>query len=66
MRMFAAIVLSTMPIDSVSWSRKSKWLSLNVSNDASSMTALMSPSKSTGSTMMFSGRAEPVPEVTSR
>ena len=29
------------------------------------MTALISPSKSTGSTMMFSGRAEPVPDVTS-
>ena len=55
-RMFVAIVFKTMPIDSVSWSRKSKWISLNVWKHASSMTALTSPSKSTGSTMILSGR----------
>ena len=64
--MFAAIVLSTIPTDWVSWSRNSKWLSLNGSNDASSMTALMSPSNSTGSTTTLSGWALPEPDVTWR
>ena len=62
-RMFASIVLSTMPIDSVSWSRNAWWIGLNASNDASSMTALTWPSKRTGSTMMLRGGASPRPEA---
>ena len=61
--MFASIVLSTMPIDSVSWSRKAWWVGLKRSNEASSRTALTWPSKSTGSTMMLAGAASPSPEV---
>ena len=45
-RMLAAIVLSTMPMLSVSWSRNERWISLKRLNEASSMTALTSPSKS--------------------
>src|SRR5262249_4657076 len=33
-RVFASIVLITMPIDSVSWSRNASWVWLNRSNDA--------------------------------
>ena len=38
-------------------------MALNGWNEASSMTALTSPSKRTGSTMMLSGGASPRPEV---
>ena len=55
-RMLAAIVLSTMAIVSVSWSSRVRWMSLKWWNEASSMTALTCPSKSTGRTTMFSGR----------
>ncbi len=61
-RMFAAIVLSTIPIDSISWSRKDWWVSENSPKVASSITALTSPSNSAGSTMMLSGGASPRPE----
>ena len=61
-RVFASIVLSTMPIDSVSWSRNAWWVGLNRSNDASSRTALTWPSKRTGRTMMLAGAASPRPE----
>ena len=57
--MLAAIVFNTMPIDSVSWSRKDWWVSLKRLNEASSITALTSCSKSTGSTMMLRGAASP-------
>ena len=40
---------------SVSWSRKIWWMALKGWNEASSMTAFTSPSKSTGRTMMLSG-----------
>ena len=62
-RMFASIVLSTMPMLSVSWSRKVRWMGLNSWNEASSMTALTSPSKSTGNATMLSGAASPSPEA---
>ena len=39
-RVLASIVLSTMPIDSMSWSRNAWWVGLNPSNVASSRTAL--------------------------
>ncbi|GJE73412.1 hypothetical protein CHKEEEPN_4977 [Methylorubrum podarium] len=57
--MLAAIVLSTIPIDSVSWSRNDWWVSLKRLNDANSMTARTSCSKRTGSTMMLRGGASP-------
>ena len=38
-------------------------MALKVVNDASSMTAFTSPSKSTGNTMMLSGGASPSPEL---
>ena len=38
-------------------------MALKAWNEASSMTAFTSPSKSTGSTMMFSGVASPRPEL---
>ena len=38
-------------------------MALNGWNDASSITALTSPSNSTGRTMMLSGGASPRPEV---
>ena len=53
--MFAAMVCSTTPIDSVSWSRKVWWISLNAENEASSITAFTWPSNSTGR-MMIAGR----------
>ena len=62
-RMPAPIVLSTMPMLSVSWSRKVWWISEKRLYDASSMTALTWPSKITGSTMMLSGGASPSPEL---
>ena len=49
-REFASIVLITMPIDSVSWSRNAWWTGLKRSSDASSRTPRTSPSKTTGST----------------
>ena len=58
----ASIVFSTIPILSVNWLRKSRCVSLKLSNDASSMTALISFSKSTGSTIRLAGDAFPSPE----
>ena len=52
-RIVASIVLSTTPIDCVSCSRKVRCVAVNGCSDASSMTALVSPSNSTGSTTMF-------------
>ena len=63
-RIVASIVLSTTPIDCVSCSRKVRWVGVNGCSDASSMTAFVSPSNSTGSTTMFFGRAEPRLECT--
>ncbi len=60
--MLASIVLSTMPMLSVSWSRNAWCVGLNRSNEASSSTPLTWPSKTTGSTMMFCGAASPRPE----
>ena len=48
--MLASIVLITMPIDSVSWSRNAWCAGLKRSSDASSSTPRTSPSKTTGST----------------
>ena len=63
MRMLASIVFRTMPMLSVSWSRKVRWTSLKRWKEASSITALTFPSKSTGSTMMLAGVASPSPEL---
>ena len=60
--MFASIVFSTMPIDSVSWSRNVSCVGLNRSKLASSMTAFTCPSKTMGSTMMLSGLLSPRPD----
>ena len=56
MRIVAAIVLSTMPTVSISWLRKVWWVSLNSSNEASSITALTSSSNSAGRMLMLAGR----------
>jgi hypothetical protein len=61
-RMPAAMVFSTMPIDSVSWSRKARWISEKRWNEASSTTAFTCPSNSTGMTTTFEGGASPRPE----
>jgi hypothetical protein len=61
-RMFASIVFKTMPIDSISCSRNTSWVGLKRSNEASSSTALIWPSKSTGSTRTFCAVAWPSPE----
>jgi hypothetical protein len=63
-RMLAAMVLSTMPMLSASCSRKVSRISSNSSNVASSSTALVSPSNSTGSTTRLRGGASPSPELT--
>jgi hypothetical protein len=62
-RELASIVLSTIPIDSVSCSRNIRWVLLKCSKEASSMTAFTSPSKITGSTMMLRGGASPRPDA---
>ncbi len=62
-RVLASMVLSTIPIDSVSCSRNARWVVLNRSKEASSITALTSPSNTMGSTMMLSGVASPSPEL---
>ncbi len=49
-RVFASMVLMTMPIDSVSWSRNAWCAGLKLSSDASSSTPRTSPSNTTGST----------------
>ena len=64
-RMLAPIMLSTTPMDWVSWSRKVRWMGLKDWKLASSMTALRSPSKTTGNTPMLRGGACPRPELTS-
>ena len=46
--MFAAIVLSTMPINSMSWFKNDWCVSLNRLKEASSITAFTSPSNSAG------------------
>ena len=53
----------TTPTLSVSWSRNDRCMSLKRLKEASSMTALTSPSNSTGRTTMFSGVAAPRPEL---
>ncbi len=54
-RIVASIVFSTTPMDPVSCSRKARCGAVNSYNEASSMTALTSPSYSTGSTMTLRG-----------
>ena len=61
-RIVAAIVLSTMPTDSISWSRKLWWVSLNSLNEASSITALTSSSNRAGRMLTLAGAAWPRPE----
>src|SRR5688572_3868352 len=63
-RVLAAIVFNTIPILSVNWSRKVRWVSLNVLKVESSITAFTSPSKSTGRTTILLGGASPRPEAT--
>jgi hypothetical protein len=62
--MLASMVLITIPIDSISWSKKAKCVSLNVWNEASSITAFTSVSNNTGSTIMFNGVPSPSPDET--
>ena len=61
-RMVAAIVFNTMPIDSISWSRKVWWVSLKSLNEASSITALTSSSNKAGRMLTLAGAAWPRPE----
>ncbi len=62
-RMVASMVLRTMPMLSVSCSRKPRCVALKRSKEASSMTALVWPSKTTGSTTMLRGAPAPRPEL---
>ncbi len=55
---------TSTPIDCVSCSRNVRWVCVNAWSEASSMTAFVSPSKSTGRTTMFFGVAEPRLELT--
>ena len=59
MRIVASIVLSTTPIDCVSCSRNARCVLVNGRSAASSITAIVSPSNSTGSTRMLFGGAAP-------
>jgi hypothetical protein len=61
-RIVAAIVLSTMPTDSISWSRKLWWVSLNSLNEASSITAFTSSSNKGGRMLRFAGAGSASPE----
>ena len=54
--MLVAMVLSTMPMLSASWSRKVRWISVKRWKEASSSTALTSSSNRTGSTTRFARR----------
>ncbi len=60
-RMLDEIMLRMTPMLSMSWSRNVRWFGLNAWNEASSMTAFVSPSKSTGSTTTLRGGASPIP-----
>ena len=62
-RRFAISVFSTTPIVSMSCSRNVRWISLNGSNDASSITPSTWSSNRTGRTMMFTGAPSPRPDV---
>ena len=57
------IMFRMTPTFSMSWSRKARWFALKWWKEASSMTAFVSPSKSTGSTTTQRGRASPIPEA---
>ena len=59
--MLDEIMFKMTPMLSISWSRKVRWFELNELNDASSMTALVSPSKRTGRTTTLRGGASPMP-----
>ena len=59
---FVSMVFSTIPILSVSCTRKSRCVWLNASNDASSITAFISFSNNTGRIMRLRGVASPSPE----
>ncbi len=61
-RMFASMVLSTMPMDSVSWSSSAWSVGLKPSKEASSSTPFTWPSKISGSTSTLRGLASPRPE----
>ena len=65
-RVLASIVLITMPMDSVSWSRNAWWISLNPSKDASSSTPFTSFSNTIGSTRIARGAALPRPDAMRR
>ncbi len=57
-----SIVFNTIPILSVSCPKKSTWVWLNASKEASSITALISVSNNTGRMIRFNGVAPPRPE----
>ena len=61
--MFAMIVFSTTPIDSLSCSRNARCTSVKRLNDASSITAITWSSNRTGRTITFTGAASPSPDV---
>ena len=65
-RMFARIVLSTTPMVSVIWSRKSRFTSEKGRIEASSITPSTWSSNSTGITRMSAASASPRPEATFR
>jgi hypothetical protein len=55
------MTLMTIPSDSISCSRNAWCVSLNGWNEASSITAIVWPSKSAGSTKMLCGEDSPSP-----
>jgi hypothetical protein len=60
--MVAAMVLSTIPTDSMSWLRKLWWVSVNSPKEASSITALHVVLEERGQDDDEAGRASPRPE----
>ncbi|MNY71391.1 hypothetical protein D3C86_2097280 [compost metagenome] len=58
------MVFSTTPIDSISWSRKDRWVSVKRSSEAISITAFTCCSNRIGSTTILVGGAAPRPELT--
>ncbi len=60
--MLASIVLITMPMDSVSWSRKAWCVELKRSTEASSKTPRTRPSKMIGSTSTSIGATSVSPD----
>jgi len=61
-RVLVSIVFKTIPILSVSWFSNSRWVSLNTSSEASSITAFTLFSNNTGRMIRLAGLALPSPE----